>query len=141
MLDIINHLFSQLRISQTLQHFISASVMHPWRKDYTQHRASGHIWVLVEGNTDALLLSLFQKLDNLINLIPVLFTAYLEMGVVNPYARLTADFNNFFHRIEDGICLTSLVDDKKPVVLCHHLTHLNDFPGLGICTGHINQAR
>ena len=81
--------------------------MHPWRKDYTQHRASGHIWVLVEGNTDALLLSLFQKLDNLINLIPVLFTAYLEMGVVNPYARLTADFNNFF--IESRMVSASLL--------------------------------
>ena len=114
--------------------------MNPGRQDNAQHGGTCNVGILVEGNIDALSLSLLQQTDNVLDLVPVLLAADLEVGVVDLDTGLTADLDDLFHGIQDGVSFGSLVDDKAAVVLSNNLAHLDDFLGLGVSTGHVNQT-
>ena len=138
--DVIDHLFPQFRIIQPFDDLVSASVMDPRRQDDPKHGAAGHIRILVVGNIDTFFFSFFQQLHHPIDFIPVFPAADLEMGIMDLDPRFFADLDHFFHRIQDCIGFTALVDDETAVIFSNHLAHFHYFFGLPVRTGHIDQA-
>ena len=109
--------------------------MCPGRQHDTEHRAAGHIGILVEGNAYALCFGFIQELQHAVDVLPVLPAAYLEMGKMHLDARFPAYAQDFLHGFQDRIRLTALMDDKNTIILSHHSAKLNEFLCSRIGTG------